>query len=159
MQLSKHTDYAFRVLIYLGMQPEQNGAQIKEIAERYDISRAHLMKVVQKLAQHGFIDAKRGQGGGIKPNRPAHHINCREVIETMEAVLTPINCQTPPCLIRGECRLAGYLHAAQQAFLTQMQHYTLADLLTPALQTPLQTPLHEVRFDSNANNSRPAGGK
>lgn len=137
MQLSKHTDYAFRVLIYLGSLPNPNSAQIKEIAERYAISRAHLMKVVQKLAQHGYIEAKRGQGGGLKLNRPAHRINCRDIIETMEATLTPINCQTPPCLIRGECRLAGYLAEAQQAFLTQMQQVTLADLLSPALADTL----------------------
>lgn len=138
MQLSKHTDYAFRVLIYLGSLPDENSAQIKEIAERYEISRTHLMKVVQKLAQHGYIEAKRGQGGGLKLNRPAHQINCREIIETMEATLTPINCQTPPCLIRGHCRLAGYLVQAQQAFLNHMQQFTLADLLSPALADTLQ---------------------
>jgi len=55
MQLTKHTDYAFRVLIYLAMQPTDTLATIQEISEYFDISRNHMMKIVQKLANAAVL--------------------------------------------------------------------------------------------------------
>ncbi len=48
MGITLHTDYAFRVLMYLGTCSERR-VTIKEVAERFDISRSHLMKVVTAL--------------------------------------------------------------------------------------------------------------
>ena len=61
MQLTKHTDYAFRVLIYLAMKPTDTLVTIQEIAEYFDISRDHMMKIVQKLANNGIIQSIRGK--------------------------------------------------------------------------------------------------
>ena len=44
MNITQHTDYALRVLIYLGACPERR-ATIKEISDRFEISRSHLMKI------------------------------------------------------------------------------------------------------------------
>jgi Rrf2 family transcriptional regulator, nitric oxide-sensitive transcriptional repressor len=63
MHLTIHSDYALRVLIYLKLRGQRQ-ATIQEIAEAYGISRNHLMKVVQKLARLGFVDAARGRGAG-----------------------------------------------------------------------------------------------
>lgn len=154
MQLSKHSDYAFRVLIHLSALPDGALIQIKDIAERFQISRSHLMKVVQKLAQRGFVEAKRGKGGGLRLAKPAQSIGCREIIETMEPTLTPVNCDQPPCLIRGHCKLAVFLNQAQEAFLNQMAHYTLADLSSPETHQILLHPTNNT--DSKANSLRAA---
>ena len=63
MQLTYYTDYSLRVLMYLAHQPRRR-VSISEIAERYDISRNHLMKVVHNLSRGGFIKSHRGKGGG-----------------------------------------------------------------------------------------------
>ena len=49
MQLTLHTDYSLRVLIYL-TQKRADLATISEIANFYQISRNHLVKVVHHLA-------------------------------------------------------------------------------------------------------------
>ena len=65
MQLTKHTDYAFRVLIYLaGMSEERT--TIQAITETFDISKTHLMKVVNELANKGWVASTRGKNGGIR---------------------------------------------------------------------------------------------
>ena len=51
MQLTSFTDYGLRCLMYLASRPE-NTCSVREIAEYYNISRNHLVKVVHKLA-HG----------------------------------------------------------------------------------------------------------
>lgn len=48
MRLTTFTDYTFRVLMYLALEPNRL-ATIPEIAAAYDISENHLMKVVHQL--------------------------------------------------------------------------------------------------------------
>lgn len=131
MQLTKHTDYAFRVLIYLASMPDDRLATVQEIAERFDISRSHIMKIVQKLAGAGLIRAMRGQHGGLRLGQPTQEINLRSVVELMEATLTPVNCDDPMCLIRKNCALKDILFDAQERFLEHVGRYTLADLANP----------------------------
>lgn len=132
MQLTKHTDYAFRVLIFLASLPDDRLATVQEIAERYSVSRSHMMKIVNKLATAGIIHASRGQHGGLRLGKPPEAINLRSVIELMEATLTPVNCDDPVCLIRRDCALKAILFDAQRQFLEHVARYTLADLVAPA---------------------------
>lgn len=132
MQLTKHTDYAFRVLIYLASMPEDRLSTVQEIAERFGVSRSHIMKIVNKLATAGVIHSSRGQHGGLKLGQPLEAINLRSVIELMEATLTPVNCDDPVCLIYQGCTLKNILFQAQRKFLEHVGQYTLADLVEPA---------------------------
>jgi Rrf2 family nitric oxide-sensitive transcriptional repressor len=52
MRLTLWTDYALRTLIYVGAKGGRL-ATIAEIAESFDISKTHLMKVVSRLGQQG----------------------------------------------------------------------------------------------------------
>ena len=70
MRLTVMSDYSLRVLMYLGAKPERL-ATIKEISLAYGISENHLMKVVHRLAQHGFVETLRGRGGGLRLGKPA----------------------------------------------------------------------------------------
>ena len=67
MQLTKHTDYAIRVLIYLNTQVDQDAlSKASEIASLFGISFNHLTKVIHHLGQAGFVQTVRGKSGGIK---------------------------------------------------------------------------------------------
>jgi len=50
MQLTRHTDYALRLLIYLAGIGDQR-SQIATVAEAQEISRTHLMKIANELAR------------------------------------------------------------------------------------------------------------
>src|SRR5215218_4775640 len=62
MYLTKHTDYALRVLIFLAQREELS--TVREIAAAHGISQNHLMKVVMRLAKLGYVESIRGNGGG-----------------------------------------------------------------------------------------------
>lgn len=128
MQLTKHTDYAFRVLMTLAVKPASHNVTISHIAERFDISHNHLMKVVQKLVQQGWVKSTRGAKGGLSLGYDAHSINLLAVVEAMEPTLTPINCHQPECILANQCRLQTILDQAQQQFLQYLARYTLADV-------------------------------
>ncbi|MBT0963887.1 Rrf2 family transcriptional regulator [Denitromonas iodatirespirans] len=130
MNITQHTDYALRVLIYLGACPERR-VTVKEVAERFDISRSHVMKIVNQLVTLGFVEGLRGKGGGLRLGRPAGEIGVGEVVRRMEPGFDLVDCfrAESSCLLNANCRLKGALHAALQAFLAKLDELTLADLI------------------------------
>jgi Rrf2 family transcriptional regulator, nitric oxide-sensitive transcriptional repressor len=132
MKLSLQTDYALRVLIYVGTNTD-GLTTIQEIADAYTISKAHLMKVVHRLGKIGYLDTIRGKNGGIRLGRPAEGIRIGDVVRAIEEDLAVIGClgQENFCRIQPPCVLKGALSEATGAFLAVLDGYTLADLLRP----------------------------
>jgi len=130
MRLTQYTDFSIRVLIYLGLNPQRR-CTIQEIADDYGISRNHLMKVVQQLAQAGYVESTRGSGGGLKLGKPVEQINLAEVVEEMEPDFALVECfrENNQCVITPACRLPPMLARAARAFLDVLKDHTLADLL------------------------------
>lgn len=130
MNITQHTDYALRVLMYLGACPERR-VTIKEVAERFDISRSHLMKIVTELVAKGFVDGARGKGGGLKLARATAEIGVGEVVRRVEPSLELVECfgTQSHCLLDPACRLKGALDSALQAFLAALDRVSLADLV------------------------------
>ncbi len=132
MNLTLHTDFALRVLIQVGL----NGRKlttIKEIAQTFDISKAHLMKVVNDLSRKGYLDTVRGRNGGIRLMREPRDINIGQVVRDTETQLDVIGClrQRGYCPIQRVCVLRGVLNDATEAFLAVLDDHTLADLIKP----------------------------
>ena len=128
MQLKRYTDYSLRVLICLGLYPGEV-ISINKIARAYDISRNHLLKVVNGLAEQQLIETFRGKHGGLQLAKSPDSINVGEVVGYMEGRNPLIDCREPPCPILPACTLNAVLDEAKRAFINTLQHYTLADLL------------------------------
>ncbi|QLG87119.1 Rrf2 family transcriptional regulator [Chitinibacter bivalviorum] len=135
MHITQHTDYALRVLIYLAANQDRL-VTIQEIAERFQVSRSHMMKVVNQLIRHGYLSGTRGKGGGVRLAAPPAQIGIGQVVRHMEHDLALVECfgSASQCLLTGNCRLRGVLGNALNAFLASLDQVTLADLLTPAEQ-------------------------
>jgi Rrf2 family nitric oxide-sensitive transcriptional repressor len=103
---------------------------IEETARAYDISRAHLMKVVNILTRAGYIRAVRGRSGGFTLARPAGEINLGSVVRATEPDFALVECFASgnECLITPCCRLPNVLNEALNAFIGTFDKYTLADL-------------------------------
>lgn len=127
MRLTRYTDYALRVLTYLGARPDRV-CSIGEIARAYGISQNHLMKVAHDLGKAGYIEGVRGRTGGIRLARPPGTINVGAVVRQMEEGFDLVECDA--CAIAPACELTRILDEALAAFMTVLDRYTLADLLT-----------------------------
>lgn len=128
MQLTRFTDLGLRVLMYLATQtPDGATATIPELAERFQVSRNHLMKVVHFMAQHGLLRTTRGKGGGLSLVRPAAELSIGRVVRLLEPEHELIECDTPPCALRGSCQLKLALSTAEAAFYRALDGFTLAD--------------------------------
>lgn len=127
MQLTRYTDYAVRVLLHVGARDEGSLSSIGEIADVYEISRSHLMKVVQDLGQAGFLETVRGRGGGLRLGRAAESITIGQIVRHTEQGFDLVDCSA--CIIAPACSLPRILNEATNAFLAVLDRYTLADVL------------------------------
>ena len=133
MRLTAFTDYCLRVLMYAGAK-ESGLATIDEIAKSYGISRNHLMKVVFRLGQLGYLETLRGKGGGMRLAMAPEQINIGRLVRETEEDLSLVECflgRDQQCRIASVCILRGALSEALAAFLGVLDGYTLADLLKP----------------------------
>lgn len=132
MRLTLYTDYSLRVLMYVGVKG--GAATISELAQSYAISRNHLMKIIHRLGQLGYLETARGRGGGLRLARPPSEINIGEVVRRTEDDFALVNCfdaMAAPCAIANACALRAALGEALEAFFAVLDGYTLEDLLGP----------------------------
>ena len=101
MQLTHYTDNSLRVLIFLGMQHPGKLVTVNDIAGHFGIPRNHLVKVVHRLGQLGYVETIRGKGGGLRLGRAVSDICIGTVVRDMEPSLEIIDCDRPPCPLTG----------------------------------------------------------
>lgn len=133
MQLTRHTDYALRTLLFLAAS-EERIVTIDELSTRFRMNRNHLKKVVNHLARSGYVESRRGVGGGLVLSKSPEQINLAKVVDDFEPHIDLLECFDPErntCpAIRG-CRLKGVLAEARGSFLGKLLDYSIADLLGP----------------------------
>jgi Rrf2 family nitric oxide-sensitive transcriptional repressor len=128
LQITQLTDYALRVLMYVGAHPDRRST-LREIAHAYGISLNHLRKVVHQLGAHGYLDTTRGRGGGLALAVAPERIQVAEVVSAFEPSMELVDCEREPCPLAGACTLKAALDDARDAFLERLADYTVADLL------------------------------
>jgi Rrf2 family nitric oxide-sensitive transcriptional repressor len=132
MRLTLYTDYSLRVLMFAGVKGAKLST-IGEIAEHFDVSKSHLMKVVHRLGQLGYLETVRGKKGGFRLMKRPRDINVGAVVRDIEEELGVVGClqQSRYCRIEESCVLRRVLRDATTAFLGVLDQYTLEDLLKP----------------------------
>ena len=135
MRLTFSTDYALRLLMLVGLETDRL-VTIEEVADRFAISKNHLMKVAYQLGQEGFLETVRGRNGGLRLGKAPDRIVVGEVVRKMEPDFAVVECENPAgyCRIAPCCRLRSAMREAVQAFLEKLDQYTLEDLVRPKLK-------------------------
>ncbi len=130
MQLTNFSDYTLRVLMYAAAQGDRL-ITIQETAGVDNISRAHLMKLVNQLTRAGYLKAIRGRSGGLTLAQRPERINLGDVLRATEPDFALVECFTKGnrCVLTPRCRLRGVLHEALAAFIGTLDRHTLADLI------------------------------
>ena len=131
MRLTAFSDYSLRTLICLAVRGQST---IAEISSLYDISEAHLNKVIHQLGVAGDIETIRGRGGGVRLARRPETINVGAIVRRTEDLALVTCLEGGACLIASACILQRALKEALAAFLSVLDRYTIADLASsPAL--------------------------
>jgi Rrf2 family transcriptional regulator, nitric oxide-sensitive transcriptional repressor len=133
MRLTLDTDYALRVLLYVGLKRD-GLTTVTKIVRHFDIPRGHAMKVVRRLGLSRYLQTIQDKRGGMRLTRWPSEISVRAVVRDMEHELGVIGCLQDKlgyCRIQECCRLRIALREATNALLSTLDRYTIADLLQP----------------------------
>lgn len=134
MHLTAHTDYALRILMFAAARAAGKAGDgrfsVEEVANAYNISRNHVMKIVQRLAASGYLKSYRGRNGGLAMGRDPAEVRIGALVRFLELDCALVTCFSDPstCRICGQCVLQTALADALDVFFARLDALTLADL-------------------------------
>jgi len=150
--ISNTAEYALRAMSWLALTPDERVAS-SALAEKTQVPADYLAKVLQLMAEAGFIDGRRGVRGGYRLAKPAGEIRLLDVINAVsrnEMQLKPI--ESCPLGIKSHgvnlCPLHRRMDRAIRAVIEVLGDSTLADLVT---EEGAPTPLCESRAGLNVS--------
>ncbi|MEF2073848.1 iron-responsive transcriptional regulator RirA [Consotaella aegiceratis] len=132
MRLTRHTNYAIRLLMYCAANDSGRLSRVGDIAKSYGVSDLFLFKILQPLVEAGMVVTLRGRKGGIRLARPASEITLRDVVAITEESFDLSECfetGVADCPLVDSCTLNSVLHEALDAFLGVLGSYTIENLV------------------------------
>lgn len=142
MRLNKASDFALRILLFLGKRKKP--VSIDEISATLDIAKSNVMKIVAKLSAAKVVETQRGPTGGVALKQQPQKIGIGAIVRLIETDLGVVDCLSAgpcSCVYLPRCALKPVMAEATQAFLACLDDYSLADLL-PGTRTPKPVELH-----------------
>ncbi|WP_289042546.1 Rrf2 family transcriptional regulator [uncultured Aliiroseovarius sp.] len=133
MKLTSFTDYGLRMLMRMASAPDQ-AFSTADLAEELGLSRHHLTKIMQRLAQGGIVATRRGVNGGAVLRQVPASIRLGDVVQLLERHQALVECFGPDggdCVLDGCCRLKSRLRQAESRFIQDLNTSTLADIALP----------------------------
>lgn len=138
MRLSKRGEYGLRAMIMMAEPVEKKGAlpmvQIKEIAQREQISAKFLEQILLTLKNAGLLQSKMGVGGGYHLARPPKDITLGQIFRVLDGPVAPIRCVSQmayePCGCPDEetCGLRLVMGDVRNAIADILDNTSLADV-------------------------------
>src|SRR5690606_39026851 len=101
MNLTSFTDYGLRMLMRMASDPGQ-AFSTADMAEEFKLSRNHLTKNVQRLAQGGIVETRRGVNGGAVLRSSPAEIRLGDVVRLLEQGQALVECFRPG---GGDCTI------------------------------------------------------
>ncbi len=129
-RLTNQGEYAVRMMVFLANRPEKTRVPAKEIAAAQDIPQRFLRTIISQFAKLGFINAFKGNGGGIELANGAGELTLLQIIEAVEGPIYLNVCMQGQdiCQFQGQCAVHEVWHAAQDAIQATLGGKRLKDL-------------------------------
>jgi Rrf2 family nitric oxide-sensitive transcriptional repressor len=126
MKLTRYSDYALRISLYLAIHSDRL-LTITEITTAYGLPHGNVMKLASDLVGAGILESVRGRGGGVRLARPAAEISVGEIVRHTEGPAPMVDCSS--CILAPECGLICVLGEAKKAFFSVLDGYSLEDVV------------------------------
>lgn len=132
--LSSRARYATRALLDLSLRDDHKATLILEIAERQNIPVKFLQQILVALKIAGFLQSRKGPGGGYALALPPEQITLGAVIRAMDGAIAPISCVSVTnfhecgCPNPNTCVLRMKFREVRDAMAEVLDHTTFAEL-------------------------------
>ena len=128
LKISEAASLAMHALGYLANR-ENGPVTSREIAKRFEISEAHLAKVLQRMVKVELLHSVRGPRGGFTLTRPPASVTLLEVFEAIEGRFEPSQCLLSSAICDGDnCILGRIVVEANNILRTRLEETNLVDV-------------------------------
>ncbi|MBI5247612.1 MAG: Rrf2 family transcriptional regulator [Elusimicrobia bacterium] len=134
LHLPLSSRYAVSAALYLAKVPAGEYHMVGEISRMTELSPSYLSKILQRLANIGVLDSRRGAKGGYRLRRPATDITLSEIVATsrhLEKGPVPCMIEAKDCDAAEPCAMHQFVARAEGSLWRRLDAITLADLGAP----------------------------
>ncbi|RCS24006.1 Rrf2 family transcriptional regulator [Phyllobacterium salinisoli] len=142
--LTKKGKYGLKAMVHLAEIEKGELASVNEIATAHQIPRKFLDNILTELRNAGFVQSRKGKGGGFCLARPASDIRIGNIIRILDGPLAPISCASKtryrPCDDCNEenCQVRLMMLDVREAIATVLDNRTLAQTGRPVIDDLLK---------------------
>ena len=131
MKLSTRTRYGLRALLDIAAHSSGSPVQLKEIAERQEVSLSYLEHIVGPLMAGGILRSTRGMFGGVSLLKEPRDILLWDVVNLLEGSVAAVDCVPYPhiCPRAETCATRRLWSELTEAMRSVLATRTLADLM------------------------------
>lgn len=132
--ISSRAKYATRALLYLCTHGRSEPILIQEVAEAENIPLKYLQQILAALKVGGFVQSRKGPGGGYALARAPRDITLGDVLRVMDGPFAPIACVSVSnhtecgCPHPDACALREAFAKVRDAMVAVLDGITFADL-------------------------------
>jgi Rrf2 family protein len=143
MKLSTKTRYGTRFMLELAQRYGEGFVQLRDTAQRQQISLKYLEQIVIPLKRAQYITAIRGARGGYRLARPPHEITMGEIVGLLEDGRALIECVVDPdvCDRSQDCLTRELWKETTDVMFEKLDGITLTDLLAKTKTTKSPNPI------------------
>ncbi|MCW9036694.1 MULTISPECIES: Rrf2 family transcriptional regulator [Altibacter] len=142
--LSRKTKYGLKALTYLARKESNTPVQISVISEAENISQKFLESILLTLRKAGFLESKKGKGGGYYLLKEAKDIPISEVYRVLEGPIAMVPCvslnfyeKCDDCPDEDRCSVHRLMIQVRDNTLTIFENTSLEDLIQQTSQRPM----------------------
>lgn len=129
LHLPQSSRYAVTAARYLASAPPGDYHMVAKIAKIEGLSESYLAKILQRLAQEGLLDSRRGAKGGYRLSRPANEITLADIVgasHRIEPAPMPCMIEARGCDNGAPCAMHKLVASTESFVWRQLAETTLA---------------------------------
>ena len=131
--ITREADYAIRAILFLTKSDIKTPVSSLELAKEMNIPYRFMRRIGLKLQKAGFIESRKGKGGGIKLLKAPSKISVLDVLCEFDADGFKLNeCLTEggiSCTRSGFCPVHGQMSKLQELIESNLKSLTFDKLV------------------------------
>jgi Rrf2 family protein len=134
--LSRKTKYGLKAMLALARDYGKGPVLISELAEREKIPEKFLQLILLELRNQGFLQSKKGRGGGYFLGRDPREVVVGHVIRVLDGPLAPVPCVSQTayqtceeCRDEESCAVRMLMQEVRDATARILDGVSLADVV------------------------------
>jgi Rrf2 family protein len=134
--LSKKTQYSIYALVRMGKEFEKGPLLISDIARTEKIPKKFLEAILLELKSGGFVNSKKGKGGGYYLIKNPKDINLADMIRLFEGAIALLPCAAykyyescSSCRDEETCGVRNVIKEVREETVRLLKTFSIADII------------------------------